>query len=560
MLSFEVNFSIRVLYAIYKSDLIEYMKYKKYLPILLVTILFLGLCVPFLNHGMFFALDAVWPEKLHMVPWSNLLAYFYNPIALLNTVLPMEILTRIIYLGLFAFLLFGSLRNAPFEKSISKLYFALVITFNPYVFSRFIAGHYSILWGYALFSQLILTTFTKESSKKYLWISLWLILLRVISIHFLFLGILYMLLYLLVHLFFVKGFIKRQVLPILIGFGMVGLMSLPVVLHTPSVEIFQTFGAADLDIFYTVSDPQYGLLGNVLGLHGFWFEQAEHITLKSFIPIWPLITALFVFLSLLGIGLFAKVSEKTAQIKGVIFFVFCVFSLFLIIAPSVPLLKPIITSLYENIHVFYILREPQKAVGVLIFLYAFFGAYFLSKKSLQPMIVASIGVLLMLQIFGFFQGFYTHVRMTSYPQSWQQAKVFLQKQPNHGTILILPWHTYMPFHFAYDKKIYNGFGKYIEKENVITADNFEVHGLYSQSTDEKQKHIDGLLKMTLTKKNSFDQPVEMIPNWSEGLKAIHVSQIVLLKEADYQKYNFINTQPNIKKIYENNGVIIYQVN
>ena len=144
-------------------------------------------------------------------------------------------------------------------------------------------------------------------------------------------------------------------------------------------------------------------------------------------------------------------------------------------------------------------------------------------------------------------GFGGQLYTSHYPQSWLEANEILNQDRDDFKVLFLPWHLYMPFSFAENKVIANPAPRFFDKE-TIAGDNIEVGNIYTHS----KRPISQLVENVVLKKT------QGIEDLGERLAPFNIKYIILTKEADWQKYDFLNEQKDLKIVYDLAELKIYQ--
>jgi len=511
---------------------------KKKLTLIGSLFLFFFLILPLLPAGRFFTLDGL---NLIQVPKPNITdpnLLWSTFCFLLNQFFNTETLQKIIYIGTLAFLFFGSYFSYPSSKLTSKLIFAGILTFNPFVYSRFLSGQYLVIIGYTLFSQLLLQLLLKTKKNRF-WITFYLLLLFQTSIHFFFIALLFITIYSLLNLKNLQSYFV-----ILLAFLIT--LSLLIITNPQNTTIFFSFNQQDIFAFISSSDKNYGLIPNLLSLFGFWYEgEKQIIALKDYFVFWPIITLLWLSFSLNGFLKFIRNNHDAKKTYALILFYLSITGVILSCSVQIKLFTPLILALYKYLPVMYILREPQKTIGILAFFYAFFTTYYFEHQNLNWIKKIFLIIIIGLIYYpGFILGFYQNIRLSNYPQEWYQVKKAL-KTSEKEQILVLPWHMYLPISFANQKTIYNPAEYFFN--DTLSARNYEVPALDSHENRIQGKHIEGLLNV------DFDH------DWQLALKAINIKYVLLLKEKDWQNYNFLLKEKGISLVFEGQTLLIYQI-
>lgn len=536
---------------------------RKQLILITVAVLFfllLILFVPFYKEGLFFSLDGSMREKLIPPSINNLVYVWSGFLYLLNQFISVSLIQKGVCITVISFLLVASYFSAPFNKNVSKLFFSGIVTFNPFVYARFLSGQYMVILGYAFFILLFLLSFKKESISKYAMMTLILIALLATSIHYLFISLLFVGFYLISKLLFSRPFSLKNLSPLLVFLLLLAVVMLAV-LNPSNVAKFGEFNSQDLFVFISLPDTHLGLLPNLVSLFGFWNEgERQFVSLKQSIVFWPLVTFSWLILTSLGVFSYLKKEQKDSKINAIMTLLFTLFCLLIAVGIQSEFFQPAILYLYEKMSIFFILREPHKIIGVIAVFIAFFSSYYIDTIRFDVSRKFAIIILLLGFIYypGFIYGFYNEIKLAQYPSGWAKARIFLQQDKSPDRILIFPWHMYMKFRFANNKNIYNLAEIYFDQNKTVSAHNYEIKGLYTHDYSLEQMHIDGLLRISQEGEDLFDDRVRMTIGWGQALIPIDVKYVLLLKESDWRTYRFLDKQKDLKKVFENENVIIYR--
>ncbi len=511
---------------------------------------------------MFFTLDGSLREKLP-APVFNGPGYFFSYfLYLLNQFLDVALIQKGFYFFIMSFLLIGSYLAAPFKNNFAKLFFAGFLTFNPFVYARFLSGHTMVILGYAIFIHLFLAIFRKESASKYGLIAIILFLLMLTSIHFLFIGSMFIGGYLLIKFLFLRDVTIKNIWPIIVACVLVTITYIFTAIQPfPGLNDFLEFSSQDLFAFISLPDNKFGLIPNIISLYGFWNEgEHQFILLKQIIIFWPVVTLILVGAALMGfIKYWKKNQQQDEKIAAFFTLGFAFFSLILAVGVQSELLQSAVIFIYDKTKIFNILREPHKIIGVVAVFMAFFSSYYFEEAGFKAKKITVLFLLLAYVYYpGFVFGFNKEIKMSFYPNDWYKARTFLNNDSGDFRLLVFPWHMYMPFRFANYKNIYNVAAYFFDQQKTISARNYEVKALYTHDNSLEQMHVEGLLNMTLVGKNLFGERAKMTTGWGEALSPIDVKYIMLLKESSWRTYKFLDKQKDLAKIYGNESLTIYK--
>ena len=421
---------------------------------------------------------------------------------------------------------------------------------NPFVYIRFMAGHWLILMAYAILPFMvnsIIKFFDNPNRKQVTKTCLWITLIAILNMHILFLTLFLFL------MFFLHGLIKtkerRNLLKstMLLGLSFLLLNTFWIIpLMTAESTKISQITSDDLAAFQTRSGGWNEFLSTLM-MYGFWRENA-YILPISIIPsyIYFPLFALILFLTIHGY-LSCKEKYKTPiLITGIT-------AQLLAVGVGHPWFRDIFTFLFENIFVLRGFREPQKFVALLVFAYAFLAAYGIENileqiKRKKVKILAS--VLIIAIPFAYtptmFNSFWGQIKTTDYPKDWYEINDYLNKDTQDFNVLFLPWHLYMDFKWIpnSEKRIANPATAFFDKP-VIQGDNVEVGTIYTSSTNPVSRYVQNLLKKD-------------IANFGNRLKLINVKYVILAKESDYRNYFYLFNQSDLELIKETDNLYLFK--
>ena len=155
--------------------------------------------------GYVLTLDMVFGPHAVMPSYAGLSAATFPPayvIYLLHSVLSGWVIEKLILFLLFFLLLYLPLRFYPFRNIYGEAYFAaLLFAVNPFVYERFLAGQWEVLYAYAFlfpFISCLIRFYQNLSWRSVCMAALWLLLIGMFSLHILVMGAIILLIYALI--------------------------------------------------------------------------------------------------------------------------------------------------------------------------------------------------------------------------------------------------------------------------------------------------------------------------------------------------------------------------
>src|SRR5271168_26691 len=155
--------------------------------------------------GYVLVLDTVFGPHAIMPPYAGLAAATFLPsylIYLFHFVLSAWIIEQIILVLLFFLLFYLPLRFYPFKTKNHEEYFVAVLyAINPFVYERFLAGQWEVLYAYAFLFPLVsslIQFYRSQSWQSIVYAFASLLIIGVFSLHFLVMGSMIITLYIIV--------------------------------------------------------------------------------------------------------------------------------------------------------------------------------------------------------------------------------------------------------------------------------------------------------------------------------------------------------------------------
>ncbi len=175
----------------------------------------------------------------------------------------------------------------------------------------------------------------------------------------------------------------------------------------------------------------------------------------------------------------------------------------------------------------------------------------MNKKIIKFLLLSIIIISLITPLiysFTFFNGFAGQIKPTDYPADWYEVNDILKQDSQDFKILFFPWHGYMDFKWINntDKRIANPSRQFFDKE-VISGTTVELGKIYRQDNAPDQLYIDSLLE---NKSN--------ITNFGELVSILNVKYVILAKESDYKKYDFLFDQTDLELVKETETLYVFK--
>lgn len=529
------------------------------------ALLSLAILIPLLLPGYILTLDLVftphfmWPTELTNTYPLDVLLW------LLHLILPGDVIEKII---LFLILLLSGvgmhrlLQSIKVKEGISPDVWRIAIYFggifymiNPFTYSRFMAGQWMVLLGYALlpfFLQAFIRLLAIPSRRNATAVTLLAFAIVTVSLHHLGMMVLLDIMVVIIasilkywrngdHVKKFFGWLSGSILCLLV---LSSFWIIPTLLGQNSTgQTVTNFDESHFKAFETAGGGVIGAIGQVVRLQGFWVEPRGLFALpQSLVPFWGLI--FLILWVVMGIGLI-KAWRRNRMLVGI-----AVGSILLGIILAA---TPVIELLSKVIPLAAGYREPQKFVNLVVIGYSILGVFgisyiieWASKRFSDAGGQAAIivGLFLPLAITPtMLWGFSGQLQPKSYPAGWSEMNQELKTIAEGKRTVFLPWHQYDTFDFA-GRIIANPATKFFEAP-VIVSDDPEFKNISPTIPDDEKNKISEALKNTKT-----------LP---ETLRSLDITYILLSKENDEVDYGYLDTLSGIKTIKENNDLKLYEI-
>jgi hypothetical protein len=531
--------------------------------------------LPLLRPGFILTLDMVFAPKITIPESANGTQYiFWGILHVLNFVLSSGAIQKIILFGILFLSGFGMHRflQKIGPKSLVNgwqwgCYFGgTLFMINPFAYSRFMAGQFTVLLGYALipfFATAFIRFCSRPSRRTAAWLVAWVSLTAIISLHTL--GILAIIAVAISCMTALKVY---KVIPWRKAFIKWGLAALAVIVVINSywlipallgkgttAEIVSSFSSSDQQAFAT--DPgKLGLFGNVLALQGFWGESKNLFLVPADTQSWWLMPIILLW-SLVLFGIYT--SYKSRRSVSITLLAIIIIGACLAIGTAGTFVAPFNEFLVRHVPFFAGYREPQKFVALIVFGYSYFGAVaiariavWLQQHKYEQYVSSAMIVLLLVPLLCsslMVWGFRGQLRAADYPVQWYAMRDMLGGScKDDCKVLFLPWHLYMRYDFA-GRIVANPSQKFFGNQ-IVASNDPELKGAAAYRTSEDQRVIGGTILPTAEQGDK---------NMAAELKKLHIKFILLAKENDYKRYDYLEDQANIKLVHDFPTIKLYEV-
>lgn len=525
----------------------------------------LVILLPLLLPGYILSIDMVftphdaWPNEVtNTYPLQVLLWLFYH-------ILPGDIIEKII---LFIILLFSGvgmhklLRQIKTKAILDDIWRTaaylggIFYMINPFTYSRFMAGQWMMLLGYAFlpfFVRALIRLIALPSWRTALLTSLWVLVISFVSIHHL--GIMALLGLVIGGVAVARYWQHKKQLGRVLGFagisaGLVIVLSsfwlIPALFgHSSISQAVADFNQTDQAAFATNSRGSLGAIGDVVRLQGFWMEGRDLYRLpQDLVPAWGVLFLLIWALVIIG-AIKAWRQHRTFVVIGLV-------SIFLGVVFAT---TPLVSWLSQVMPPLAGYREPHKFVNLVALGYALlmtFGVGYVGqwmsdrfRERGAQIVVTACALLPFVVTPVMMWGFAGQLTPRSYPNEWYEMnKTLVTTVKPSEKVLFVPWHQYSEFSFS-GRLIASPAEKFFEVP-IIASDDPEFYGVTSTTPNQEKRMIGKALR------DHHDQLVERLP-------IDHIAYILLAKEDEGDDYSYLDTLPKLKTIAENNKLKLYRL-
>lgn len=536
-------------------------------PYIFFAVLALVILGPLLPPGFILTLDMVFTPHIPLPEQVTSSYLFYVMLHFLSAILPGDLIQKILLFVIFAasgigmYRLMIYLRFSILHQQFAAMKFIELAAYvagvfymvNPYVYSRFMAGQFAVLLGYAclpFFIKNFLQLLASPSRTTVFWLTGWLTIIGIVSIHTLALCAVIIIVGMTM-----AAWQRLHIKQTAVAVGAAVLLSAaassywitPLILgKNTTAQALNGFSAADQAAFATVGNNIFDQLINIAGLQGFWADSLQlYVLPQQVFTGWPVLT-LGVWL-LVVYGFFAM-RQLTGRLAVFTLAIAAVAAAFLATAISAPLLAALPFAIG--------LREPHKFVGLVAIAFAVFAGFAVAalagrfhalygNTSFIPK-VAVIGLALVPLAWTptMLGGMYGQLQPREYPAEWYAINRLLNTDHTSFKVLFLPWHGYQRFDFA-GRIIMSPADKFFDKP-VLVSNQLEFRGAAPTFPDSTKSYITNTLLPHAPKRNDMANRLNTI-----GIKYIIVSH-------ETAAGDYIANQPGLQPVFQTPEVKMYK--
>lgn len=589
---------------------------------------------PLLLPGYILTFDMSWTPRLPVASLGNASWPFYEILGALGHIIPSMVLQKVVLLSIFIMAGVGmhklaaeriTVSHIPAARAASSksssllpdipvstwpaLFAGLLFTINPFTYTRFIAGQYLILAGYALlpwFVRALMRLLEVPRKRRAAIVVVWALTIGAISIH----AVGFMLaLTALITIAWGWGRWRRHAaswkyLALVLGSWLIVSLYWLVPLLRGQSKAAHIIAGIDRDqlwVYATTGGPLH-----VLSLQGFWVDPHGRNVLASDTGalFWLACIAVMV---LAGLGLWRAWRHRDRL--GLALAAAGALAFILALGISWAPVRGLTDWLVTNLPYYRGYREPQKWVAVLVIAYAYLGAH--GVLVVRERLAAShrrwaktwgregatlIAVLLPLALAPMLLwGAGGQLRSANYPASWYELNQRLNELPRGGgaegskaetpsdspagagsvadpgkpqdsvrqpeseggaasskgaaspDTVLFPWHQYLYLDFA-GRTVANPAPAFFDRP-LLVSDDPELYGVAPTGPRTPSRRFEDEVLA-----HRF-----YATNLGHSMGNLGIRYIVLLRQADWSDYAWLDRQTDLRLVTETDGWNLYEV-
>jgi hypothetical protein len=539
------------------------------------ALLALGLAVLMVGQwflpGYLFGTD--WPGPRHFsVPTDFSSATLFDGLlVVVSAVVSAEVTTKLLIVAALFTGALGAFRALPVGGFITRAMASVIYVVNPFVYGRIHYGQLLLIAGYALLPWIavqLLGLMQDPGWQPALILAAELTALGILDLHLLIPAGL-----LLIAAATAFSISRRDDRPYLTELGKNLAVTLGATVVASSYWLIPLLtgsssegraianvGTADLAAFGASSDPDLGLIPNLLGLYGFWAEETGRFTsMKAFVPLWPVI--LLGLLALATLGAKAVIQRRLeVDFGGGRPWVFALLvagaiALILEMGVATPVTEPIVRFLDTVFPPYRGMRDAGKWAALIALVYAQLiplGAIVVLRCVRQRGEVVeavATGLLLALPLYygnGLLFGSHGEIQPSQYPAGWYSADRVLAADPHPGRTLFLPWHLYLGLDFVRNTNnvIASPAPSFFSVPVVISPD-AGISGVMTPA-DDAQAAVARLVDAGAS------------ASWGNELARHDIKYVLLAREVDWQRFQYLGSRPDLVVVGDYGSIVLYR--
>lgn len=526
---------------------------------------------PWLAGGYLFGTDWAGTRRFDFPTALSSSAPVSAVLALVSRLISGEATGKVLFFSVLFAAAFAAYEAAPVTGFVPRAAGAAVYAVNPFVFGRLHYGQLFLLAGYAAlpwFALRLRLLCTRPTWTSAVLAAISLSLVGVFTAHLFLAGLL-----LGAAALYAYALIGRRTAGDAGGLGRSALLAgastlvlnsywlVPFALGKGAeAGVIAGTGAGELANYAAVPDPALGLVPNLIGLYGFWAEDAHRFTsMKHFVPGWPVVLLAVLVVAAIG----AVRSRRDPALRPWIAALAAValIALYLEMGLSNPLSSDLVRWLDAYVPAYRGMRDAGKWAALLALVYSqlfALGAAAVLGRVPRPrhaspraewLREAAIGLLLAVPLYygnGLFFGMHGEVRPSAYPSGWYAADRVLAADPRPGRTLFLPWHEYLRLSFVHNENsVIACPAPAFFAVPVVCSKDPELPGV-APPGDPEQSAVSSLVNEGRA------------GAWAQVLASHGIKYVLLAHESDWHTYEFLNAQSGLKLVGDYGSLTLYR--
>jgi hypothetical protein len=452
----------------------------------------------------------------------------------------------------------------------------ILLVCNPFIYERLLAGQWQVVLGSILLFPLFYCCFSvirfgaRDIFLRSIFVSIFFI--GLVSPHFYAIAIVFICMWVAFCLIISSDtFSKLEPSKLLQNLLFFFFASLYWILPTifayarSSISVSKAFALGDWYAYAPTLNSDWGAVGTMMSGYGIWAQRYAWSKQWLWPPIeqgvwWYFAVLVLLIVIILGFcALFLARREGSAsntEDKNAALFLLSsgILSIIFALGVSETSVESFNVFLANNIPFWLGFRDTHKWIGVLmaiyVYLYAEGGQILLSRaKSLFARVcIYILLVVAPLAYSPYVISISLQIRPTDYPKTWYEIDALLSEKTNCNAIF-LPWHQYY----------YLGMNNYILTGNLaptffhcnIYSSQDAEHGAIGLPSTLTSREV--LIHSVMTDKNQDAEAAAGLLQ-SLGINSIIVTEI----GTEYEKMYWILNAKNLRKVYERQGVALYE--
>jgi hypothetical protein len=561
------------------SEAHETAGFGRILPLLWAGFLTLIVCGPWLGPGFIFGTDFAGPRYFRFPEAATSYSGLEVALASVATAIPGEVVGKGLVIGILFAAAVGAAVILPDTRFAMRALASSVYVVNPFVYERLAYGQLTVLAGYAVLPLLVASAravLLRPDLERGVLLAITLSAITTLDVHMAIIGVVVCGFLITAHLLVAersRPFLRQLSIALISAAALAVAINLywlvPLLMgHGPEAQTLSAIGASDLLAFRTASDPNLGLLPNVLGLYGFWAERTgRFVSMKDYVPGWPL--PLILLLALVCVGSAAALSQRdglrigwtrtwTLGLLGA-----CVASTLLEIGAADPHVAMLIGALNAVFPPYRGLRDASKWGAVLALTYsqvAPIGAAVVARSIARRLQSSSFRetvsglitpIVIAMALFygnGLLYGLHGQIRPSDYPKGWYVADAAIVADAHPGRALFLPWHGYMSLSFVRNSNpvVANPAVQFFSVP-VIASTDLEIPGI----PDATGENPDQTAVARLVDAGGAGE-------WGSTLASHGVKYILIAHELDWASFDYLRSEPGLVLVGDYGSITLYR--